>query len=102
MGKKLFFSKTYFIATKVVEAEKQKRLEAELGTKLRELNARKGFRRIFEALLKRKAVLIGHNFIIDILFIISHFGDQIPNNFYEFKTLLRNYFAEYKFLSQST
>jgi hypothetical protein len=73
-------------------------IEAELGNKLKDLNARKGFRRIFESLLRKKSVLVGHNCIIDILFVISHFGDPLPNNFYDFKNMLRNYFSSYLLL----
>jgi hypothetical protein len=59
------------------------------------LNTKKGFRRIFNALLKKKGALVGHNCIIDILFLISHFGDPLPNNIYEMKNLIRKYFPEY-------
>lgn len=78
----------------------QTKIEAELGNKLKELNVKKGFRRIFESILRKKSVLVGHNCIIDILFVISHFGDPLPNNFYEFKNLLRSYFTQYNFLIQ--
>ena len=69
-------------------------LEKELGNKLNDLHVKKGFRRIFEAMLKRKANFVGHNCIADLLFIISHFGDQLPNSLSETKNLMKNYFNE--------
>jgi hypothetical protein len=91
-GKKtLIFRKSYLFTTKVTEEERNEKLNQEVGLKLKELEKKKGFRRVFEALANKK-VFIGHNCIIDLFFTISHFGDQLPNTLTEMKTLMKDYF----------
>jgi hypothetical protein len=74
-------------------------IENDIGVKLKEIEKRKGFRKIFEALAQKKAVWVGHNCIIDILFTISHFGNQLPGSLNDFKTMLKGYFNEYILLT---
>ncbi len=83
------------LISKYDHKEKLKQLEQYKSDKIKEINQRKGFRRIFEKLIEKRAFLIGHNMIHDLLFLISHFGDPIPNSLKEFKTLLRIYFSGY-------
>src|SRR5690348_2587548 len=90
----LIFSKSCLFTTKVNESERQALIENDTASRLKEIEKRKGFRKIFEAMIRKKAVFIGHNCIIDLLFTISHFGDQLPNTLNEFKNMLKGYFNE--------
>ena len=74
-------------------SEKCKKLDLYKNEKIKEINQRKGFRRVFEKLIEKRAFMIGHNMIHDLLFLISHFGDPIPNSLKDFKTMLRIYFS---------
>lgn len=82
------------IVSKVNETERQEKMDQEVGNKLAELAKRKGFKKIFDALKNKKSKLIGHNCTLDILFTISHFGDELPKSYKEFKNLVRSYFSE--------
>jgi poly(A)-specific ribonuclease len=98
--KRLYFSyetiegKTFLMIKKVEENERQALLDAELGKKLEEVNKKKGVKKIFDALVKKKSVLVGHNFALDLLFTMSHFGEQLPATLKEWKTLLKDCFRE--------
>lgn len=74
-------------------SEKLKHLELYKKERLHQINQRRGFRRIFERLTQKRAFIVGHNMIHDVLFLISHFGDPLPNTVKEFKSLLRIYFS---------
>ena len=87
--------KSIITISKVDYHEKVKQLEFYKNEKLKEINQRKGFRRVFEKLIEKRVYLIGHNMIHDLLFLISHFGDPIPNTLKDFKTQLRIYFSGY-------
>ena len=65
-----------------------------LKRKNNQLKQNKGFRNIFEAIIKYRKIIIGHNCILDINFIISHFGDNLPNSYNEWKKLILNYFEK--------
>jgi len=39
--------------------------------------------------VERRCLLVGHNMILDICYLFSHFGEELPNSLKEFKTLLR-------------
>ncbi len=97
--KRLYFSyetidgKTLIMISKLDEAEKNKKLECEIEEKMKDFNKKKGVKRIFEAMIKRKSILIGHNFKMDVLFTVSHLGDQLPNTLTELKSLLKSYFS---------
>lgn len=73
--------------------EKVKQLELYKNEKIKEINKKKGFRRIFEKLIEKRAFMIGHNMIHDLLFLISHFGDPMPATLKDFKNQLRIYFS---------
>lgn len=98
--KRVYFSnekiggKHYFLVTKMNEVQKAEKLQADLKEKLNEVKKAKGFRNIFEAIVKYKKIIIGHNCIVDINFIISHFGDQLPNNYSDWKKMVLNYFGK--------
>jgi poly(A)-specific ribonuclease len=97
--KRLYFSfetlemKTVLMISKLTEEEKKFKLELELGEKLKELKVKKGIRNIFEALIKSKKILVGHNCCLDLLFTISHLGDPLPNSLKEYKDMLKSYFC---------
>jgi poly(A)-specific ribonuclease len=96
--KRLYFSfetlemKTVLMISKLTEEEKKFKLELELGEKMKELKVKKGIRNIFEALIKSKKILVGHNCCLDLLFTISHLGDPLPNSLKEYKDMLKSYF----------
>jgi hypothetical protein len=96
--KRLYFSfetlenKTVLMLSKLNEEERKFKLELELGEKMRELRVKKGIRNIFEALVKYKKTLVGHNCSLDLLFTISHLGDPLPSSLKEFKEMLKSYF----------
>lgn len=98
--KRLYFSeekvagKDCFVIKKVTEQEKKEKILKEIEQKNKELKARKGFRNIFEAIVKYKKIVVGHNCILDVNFIISHFGDNLPNSYTEWKKLLLSYFEK--------
>jgi hypothetical protein len=84
--------------TKVDPTARQKLLETEYNDKIAEFSRRKGFKKVWDAMIKRKSIFIGHNCAYDILFMISHFGDPLPNSLKDYKTMLKNYFKEYYIL----
>jgi hypothetical protein len=98
--KRLFFSyeqlvgKSVLMISKLEESEKKMKMEELISTRYEELNKRKGVKKLFEAMIRKKSVLIGHNFNLDVLFIISHFGDPLPNTLKEYKEMLKKYFTK--------
>jgi len=98
--KRLYFSeekiggKSCFVIKKVTEEEKREKIKKEIDQKNKELNKSKGFRNIFEAIVKYKKIVVGHNCMLDINFIISHFGDNLPNSYNEWKKLILSYFEK--------
>lgn len=97
--KRIYFSfepfeeKEVFMITKVDEREKEIKIDKELQEKLAGLKKRKGVRNIFEALIKKRSHIVGHNCSLDLLFIITHFGDPLPESLKGFKDMLREYFS---------
>ena len=69
-------------------------MEELLGTRYEEVNKKKGVKKLFDAMIRKKSVLIGHNFNLDVLFIISHFGDTLPPTLKEYKEMLKKYFSK--------
>lgn len=98
--KRLFFSfekvegKTCLMISKLEESEKKTKIEELVSSRIDEVNKKKGVKKIFEAMIKRKSILVGHNFNLDVLFIISHFGDPLPPTLKEYKELLKKYFTK--------
>jgi hypothetical protein len=98
--RRLFFSyeqvngKSVLMISKLEESEKKIKMEELLGTKYEEVNKKKGVKKLFDAMIRKKSVLIGHNFNLDVLFIISHFGDSLPHTLKEYKEMLKKYFSK--------
>lgn len=78
--------------TKVENEERQYMINIEVGDKMNEIQKKKGFKKIWDALIKKKGTVVGHNCSLDLFFMISHFGDPFPNNLKEWKILIKSYF----------
>lgn len=83
-----------WIITKVSPAERVKREEEAKTAKKTKLEDKAGFKIIWDALVKRQGVVVGHNCIIDIFFMMSHFGTDIPSDLKKCKALILKYFNE--------
>ena len=59
------------------------------------LNKKKGFRLIFERLQKRKLSLVGHNMLLDTLYLVNHLGETLPNTLKEFKQIIQTNYGLY-------
>ena len=91
--------------------EKEELYANDILCQLRELEHKKGVKRLFDAIFnkihygnieinkdnfninkinKRKKILIGHNMSLDLLFIMSKLGDRLPDEYNSFKELIRN------------
>ena len=74
--------------------EKQQRINQENNELFSSIEREKGAKNIIEKIASSKKPIIGHNCFIDLLFIMSHFMDEIPNNFNTFKLKLKNEFKD--------
>ena len=93
------------------QEEKDELYKNDILSQLRELEHKKGAKKIFDAIFnkisfgnqnineeninlnsinKRKKILIGHNMSLDLLFIISKLGDKLPDDYISFKNMIRN------------
>jgi len=75
--------------TKVNSGERGKLCELELEDKLNQINKRKGFKLVYDRLQKNKISLVGHNMLLDTLFLVSNLGESLPNSLKELKQLFR-------------
>jgi hypothetical protein len=57
-------------------------------------NAIKGFIQVFELLIQQKSKIVGQNCLFDLLFIYSHFFEELPQDYLEFKAKLLEIFPE--------
>ena len=92
------------------QEEKDELYKNDILNQLRELEHKKGAKKIFDAIFnkriygninldkeninnininKRKKILIGHNMSLDLLFIISKFGEKLPDEYISFKQLIK-------------
>ena len=94
------------------QEEKEELYKNDILSQLRELEHKKGAKKLFDAIFnkrnfgnldinkenvnkininnKHKKILIGHNMSLDLLFIISKFGDRLPDDYISFKQIIRN------------
>ncbi len=99
--KRLYFSveklngNELFMITKCDENAKMVKIQADLAQKITEVKKAKGFRSIFEAIVYNKKIVVGHNCMLDVNFVISHFGDQLPNSYTDWKKMIQSYFYKY-------
>ena len=103
--------------------EKEKLYKNDILNQLKELNHKKGVKKLIDTIFnkinygdrdikeddinknnipeKRKKNLIGHNMCLDFMFIISKLGDCLPNEYVSFKNMIKdklNYIYDTKFL----
>ena len=92
------------------QEEKDELYKNDILNQLRELEHKKGAKKIFDAIFnkriygninldkeninnininKRKKILIGHNMSLDLLFIISKFGEKLPDEYISFKQFIK-------------
>jgi len=92
--------------------EKEKLYKNDILTQLKELNHKKGVKKLIDAIFnkinfgdsdieendinknnipeKRKKNLIGHNMSLDLMFIISKLGDCLPSEYTSFKNMIKD------------
>ena len=94
--------------------EKDKLYMEDILNQLKELNHKKGVKKLIEAIFNKfylgdididiskddiykynnikneKKILIGHNMSLDLMFIISKLGDTLPNKYSDFKNMLKD------------
>jgi len=72
--------------------KKEQLLKKDIEKQLYKLERKKGVKNIYDAIIQYKKRLIGHNNSLDILFIISHLGEKLPDDYQEFKGLIHRTF----------
>lgn len=72
--------------------EKIQRINKENNEIFTTVEKEKGVKNIIEKIISSKKPIIGHNCYIDLIFIMSHFMDEIPNNYSSYKKRLKNEF----------
>jgi hypothetical protein len=85
--------KQVLMIQKLEEEEKKLKMEIDVGSKLKDIQRKAGVRKIYNAMLQKKSIFVGHHCVLDIMFIISHFGDALPNTLKDFKANLSKYFT---------
>ncbi|PVU87662.1 hypothetical protein BB559_004439 [Furculomyces boomerangus] len=80
------------IIKKLSKEEIDQKIESQL-TEINESSERsKGFTKVIELLINAKKTIIGHNCLLDLVFIYSHFFGKLPNTLSEFKMLIHAIF----------
>lgn len=80
--------------TKVSSKERERLMNSYFQTEVNELvDSRKGAKRILDELQKYKSRILGHNCILDFIFLLSHF-DELPRDSKGFKRHLGSMFRE--------
>eukprot|EP01017_Pseudomicrothorax_dubius_P030166 TRINITY_DN3734_c0_g1_i6.p1 TRINITY_DN3734_c0_g1~~TRINITY_DN3734_c0_g1_i6.p1 ORF type:complete len:350 (-),score=74.86 TRINITY_DN3734_c0_g1_i6:36-1085(-) len=80
----------YIDVINVLPAEKAERLAALRAANERRFLERIGFTRFFRLLTEnRDKVYIGHNCLLDLLFLYSHFKDTLPIDYFAFKQSIK-------------
>ena len=90
--------------------QKEELYKNDVLNQLRELEHKKGVKKIIDAIFNKvvygsmnineqsdediikKTKLIGHNMSLDLMFIISNLGDSLPEEYIEFKNVIKNNF----------
>ena len=73
--------------------EKLQKINQENNEIIALIKREKGIKNLIEKIISSKKPIVGHNCFIDLLFIMSHFMDDIPKNFHTFKLKLKNEFG---------
>ena len=87
-------TKSYILIYKLNSYEERyQRINKENNELISLIKREKGIKNIIEKIITSKKPIVGHNCYIDLLFILSHFMDEIPKNFHTFKLKLKNEFS---------
>jgi poly(A)-specific ribonuclease len=73
-------------------AQRQAKEEKDRQERVARALDRVGFTQVFDILASSRKPLVGHNCLYDLLFMLSHFLDTLPNSLAEFKTLVSSLF----------
>ena len=80
---------------KMTKTEKEKFKQQKKKDKEEEFNRKIGFSRVFKLLLGKQIPFIGHNPFYDLLFLYSHFIEELPKTYREFKKKIHQLFPLY-------
>ena len=72
--------------------EKMEKINQENNEIISLIHREKGVKNLIDKIIQTKKPIVGHNCYIDLLFIMSHFMDDIPKNLNVFKLKLKNEF----------
>lgn len=86
-------NKNFVVFNKVSEEERKAMFEQENKEKIQKLHNSKGVKNLFDAIIKNRKPIIGHNCSLDILYCLSHFEDPLPQSYLEFKKMINTYFS---------
>lgn len=78
----------YIVASKLSEDEKVEREAEAAQVKEKQLRERMGFRNLFVQLMESRKPMVGHNCLMDLMFMYNAFHLPLPDTFVEFKQQL--------------
>ena len=87
-------NKNFILIKKVSNEEKVKLINLENKNIFDKIKHEKGIKILFEKIIEKKKKIIGHNCLVDILFIYNNFIETIPKDFNVFLMKLLNNFNE--------
>ena len=87
-------NKNFILIKKVSNEEKVKKINLENENILNKIKHEKGIKILFEKKIEKKKKIVGHNCLVDILFIYNNFIETIPKDFKIFLMKLLNNFNE--------
>ena len=91
MEEKLRGKVTLTFSKEVMEGEQEMDVQTRAKANMeRVIYETKGFSHIWDLLKKHNPIFIGHNCLLDILFMFSHFDDFLPDSFRSW----HNYFGQ--------
>ena len=85
-------TKEYIIIHKLTPEEKKVKIIEKNNEKVSLIKKEKGVKNIIEKIIESKKPIIGHNCFLDLTFIMSHFMEEIPKQYKEYKNKLKNKF----------
>ena len=87
-------NKNFILIKKVSNEEKVKKINLENENILNKIKHEKGIKILFEKIIEKRKKIVGHNCLVDILFIYNNFIETIPKDFKIFLMKLLNNFNE--------
>lgn len=79
---------------KVTKEERILRIQQEKNEMAKKVVKGKGVKNIFDKIIEKKLTVVGHNCLCDFLFLISHFGDELPSTYELFKKKMQKDFKK--------